>query len=88
MPIKKAKTPTKKEVEEVIEPQVAQDNQDTSVEEEFETSFSEAFEGDVNFLRYSIKLDNKKIEGRSLTQIQLLLDGVAGAVKKIVIEQE
>jgi hypothetical protein len=38
--------------------------------------------------KYAVKLDTKRIDGRSFHQVMSLIEGSLGGVKKIVIEEE
>jgi hypothetical protein len=86
-----AKLPAKKKKKEdqvvVIPDAVEAVPTDGSVEEDFdENAFGEI--KDAHKVRFTVKLDNKKIEGRTLDQAQSIFYGVAGSVKKIIIEEE
>ena len=54
------------------------------VVQEFEEVMAET--GEVEL--FTIRMDNKKIESRTLEQVIFLMQGSAGAFKKIVVEKE
>lgn len=63
---------------------------DVKVENEFKegTALLGTVLNPMDEFRFSVKLDAKKFEGRSLDQVHALFAGSVGAVKKIIIEQE
>lgn len=82
----KAKTTAKKKTTKKVDTP-AMEVLDTDVQDDV------AFEGvgvikSEDEVRYTIRLDNKKVEGRTLPQSLAIISGVAGAVKKIILEEE
>lgn len=85
----KTKAPVKKKAEKVetieveaIEPEVGGEIEET----EFDSAVKVRAEGEE--ATYTVKLDSKKLEGRTEDQVTCLVAGAIGSVKKIIVEQE
>jgi hypothetical protein len=80
-----------KKKEEVIEPEVIGEVQETE-EESFEPVTATTADGKEFTITpnktYSIKLDNKRFDNREFHQVFALLQGAEGTFKKAVIEAE
>jgi hypothetical protein len=80
------KAPLKKKTP-VIEPKAVRE---VEVEEVEETEGNISVEGNETFVfapgLYTVKIDNKKFDNRTLPQVHALLSGVDGDFKKLVIE--
>lgn len=89
-PAAKKKAAAKKEVP-VITPEVSEEQE--VIEEEFETGAEET-EVNAPFAQiageptFTVRVDNKRFDGRTLAQVHAIVEGMAGAVKKFTIEQE